>query len=82
MERYNVENNSQSVKLVNGNKSVTVYFCTFCGTQVDKPELGNSCSHTQSTPNRKEETTISLIKFYEDEDGREYFTHNGHILVD
>ena len=69
MERYNVVNDSQAVRLIDTQKVENISINA-------KSELGNSC------PKRKEEPTISLIKFYEDEDGQEYFAYNQHILVD
>ena len=69
MERFNFANNSQAVRLIDTQKVQSIAINV-------RSELGNSC------PRRKEEPTISLIKFYEDEDGREYFAYNQHILVD
>ena len=69
MERFDEVNNSLAVRLRDTQKVENISINA-------KSELGNSC------PKRKEEPTISLIKFYEDEDGREYFAYNQHILVD
>ena len=69
MERFNVVNNSLTVRLRDTQRVENISINA-------KSELGNSC------PRRKEEPTISLIKFYEDEDGREYFAYNQHILVE
>ena len=69
MERFDVVNNSLTVRSVDTQKVQSIAINV-------RSELGNSC------PKRKEEPTISLIKFYEDEDGREYFAYNQHILVD
>ena len=73
MERFNVVNNSQAIRLINGSKSVIGYFCTFCGSITARPEVGHSCPNPCSTPKRKEEPTISYLRFYVGEDGLGYF---------
>ena len=73
MERFNVVNNSQAIRLINGNKSVIGYFCTFCGSITARPEVGHSCPNPRSTPKRKEEPSISYLKLYTGTDGKGYF---------
>ena len=73
MEGSNIVENSQAVTLINGNRTKIGYWCIFCGSITARPEIGHSCPNPLSTPKRKEEPTVSYLRFYLGEDGLGYF---------